>query len=124
MHTRIKDVRTSLKMNQSDFGKKIGLSRDTIANIEGNRIEIKDSFIRLICMEYDVNEEWLRTGNGEMFLDLSLDEEIAKLTLDLLKEEDDSFKSRLISVLSRMTPEEWKWLEEKAREVVGTTKKE
>jgi len=124
MHTRIKDVRTSLKMNQSEFGKKIGLSRDTIANIEGNRIEIKDSFIRLICMEYNVNEDWLRTGKGEMFLDMSLEEEIAKLTIDLLKEEDDSFKSRLISVLSRMTPEEWKWLEEKAREVVGITKKE
>ena len=124
MHTRIKETRMSLKKSQAAFGEKLGLSRDTIANIESNRIEIKDSFVKLICMEYNVNEEWLRYGKGEMFLDDTREEEIAKLTRELLMEADESFKSRLISVLSRMTPEEWKWLEEKAREVVGTTEKE
>jgi transcriptional regulator with XRE-family HTH domain len=124
VHKRIEEIRKSCNLSRAAFGDRIGVSGDVINNLERGRVEIKDHIIKLICMEFNVNEEWLKTGNGEMFLDMSLEEEIAKLTIDLLKEEDDSFKSRLISVLSRMTPEEWKWLEEKAREVVGTTKKE
>lgn len=67
MHNRIKQVRKHYKLNQTEFGKKIGVSRDTIANLEGNRIEIKDYLIISICREYHVSETWLRDGTGEMF---------------------------------------------------------
>ncbi len=68
MNERIKMVRKHLNLNQSEFGKRIGVSRDTIANIEGNRIEIKDLFIKSICREFNVDYAWLTTGEGEMFL--------------------------------------------------------
>lgn len=68
MNERIKMVRKHLNLNQSEFGKRIGVSRDTIANIEGNRIEIKDLFIKSICREFNVDYIWLTTGEGEMFL--------------------------------------------------------
>lgn len=128
MKDRIKAIRKAVSkektITQIEFGEKIGVKGNTITNYENGLRTPSDAVLKAICREYNVNEDWLRTGEGEMFIDLSREEEIAKLTLDLLKEEDDSFKSRVISVLSRMTPEEWKWLEEKAMEVVGAKGKE
>lgn len=66
---RLKAVRKSLKKTQADFGKILGCSRDTIANYEGGRAVPSDTFLQLICAKFPVNEEWLRTGNGEMALD-------------------------------------------------------
>lgn len=67
MNNRIKEIRKQAKLSQEKFGNAIGVSRDTIANIEADRIEIKEIFITSICREFNVNEEWLRTGNGEMY---------------------------------------------------------
>lgn len=68
MNKRIKNIRGNEKLSQEKFGKKIGVSRDTIANIEAGRIEIKEIFITSICREFNINEEWLRTGKGEMYI--------------------------------------------------------
>lgn len=67
MNNRIKEIRKQAKLSQEKFGNAIGVSRDTIANIEADRIEIKEIFITSICREFNVNEEWLRTGQGEMY---------------------------------------------------------
>lgn len=120
MNTRIKEIRTTLGMTQTEFGERIGFSRPMVANLEGaGRAEIKDHAIHLLCKEYNVNEEWLRTGEGEMFLPVSRDDEIARFTANLLKEESDSFKNRLISTLAKMSEEEWEMLERKMREILG-----
>jgi len=78
IYERIKDLRKNiLKLNQEDFSKSIGLSRSNIANIEVGRINLTDRVVSDICKEFNVNEEWLRNGNGEMFLEpdtFSLDE--------------------------------------------------
>ena len=65
MHERIKQVRIEAGLSQRDFGARIGVSRDTIASIESNRIEIKDVFVKAICREFQVRESWLRTGGCE-----------------------------------------------------------
>ena len=70
----------------------------------------------------NVNETWLRTGEGEMFLPMDLETEIAKLTVQLLTEQSDSFKNRLISALARLSEEQWELLAEIAEEI--TSKKE
>lgn len=119
MHKRIEEVRKYNKLTRAAFGERIGVSGDVINNLERGRVEIKDHIIRLICMEYDINEDWLRTGEGEMFIPETRDDEIAKFTTALLKEESDSFKNRLISTLAKMTEEEWEMLERKMREILG-----
>lgn len=73
---RIKAVREALKLSQREFGEKLGVSRDVIGNIEYNRVPPKELFLRHICQLYNVNEQWLKTGEGEMFLDNP--EEISK----------------------------------------------
>lgn len=64
---RIKEVRQTLQLTQTAFGNAIGVSRDTIANIENSRIDIKDIFIKAICLKFNVDYTWLTTGIGEMF---------------------------------------------------------
>lgn len=69
-----------------------------------------DRTIVAICKEFSVNEHWLRTGEGEMFVKLSRSEEISSFMGDILTGEPD-FRARLITALSRLTPEQWKQLE-------------
>ena len=67
MNERIRKLRRTLDLTQKEFGDRIGVKGNTIATYEGGRNEPIDSVISLICREFNVNEEWLRTGKGEMF---------------------------------------------------------
>lgn len=111
MHLRIKSIREHEGLTQDAFGKKIGSARNTIANYENGNRTPSNAVITSICKTYNINEEWLRTGEGEMYLPLDREEELAKLTVGLFMEESDSFKNRFISMLARMTDDEWGLLE-------------
>jgi len=67
MNTRIKKLRKALDLTQQEFADKIGMKRNTVANYETDRNEPSNSVVSLICREFNVNETWLRTGEGEMF---------------------------------------------------------
>lgn len=67
MNDRIRRLRETLGLNQTDFANKIGVQRSTVSNYEqGSRVPI-DAVITSICREFNVNEVWLRTGDGDMF---------------------------------------------------------
>lgn len=117
MCERIKILRKTLKLTQQAFAESLGVSRDTIANVEGGRIEIKDIFILSICREFNVNENWLRTGEGEMFIELSRDEQIAEFVGRTLSTESDSFKKRFIAMLAKLDESDWETLEKIALEL-------
>lgn len=67
MKERIRKIRRDLDLTQQEFADRIGIKRNTIANYETGRNEPVDSVVSLICREFNVNEEWLRNGTGEMF---------------------------------------------------------
>ena len=117
MCERIKILRKTLKLTQQAFAESLGVSRDTIANVEGGRIEIKDIFILSICREFNVNENWLRTGEGEMFIELSRDEQIAEFVGRTLATESESFKKRFIAMLAKLDESDWQTLEKIALEL-------
>ncbi len=74
---RVKEIRTNLGLNQSDFAEKIGIKQAGLSAIEKGIRNVTDRVISDICREFNVNEEWLRNGNGEMFIEpdtFSLDE--------------------------------------------------
>lgn len=71
LHKRVKEVRSLLKMSQKDFGEKLGVSRDVIANIEYNRVEPQKIFIQHLCATFSVNQDWLETGRGNVFVNNS-----------------------------------------------------
>ena len=112
MNERIKDVRNALNLTQQEFADKIKVKRNTVATYEMGRSIPSDSAIALICREFNVNEGWLRTGEGEMFIQLTRDEQIEEFVGTLLKDEDDSFKRRMISGLAALDETGWQVLED------------
>ena len=90
IHERIQELRKSLSLSRRAFGEKLGVSESVIVNIEFDRLkrpEQKEPIYKLICETFNVNEEWLKTGVGEMFKPLPLDE-TAMIVYDLLDEGD------------------------------------
>ena len=90
MNERIKKLRKALDLTQQAFADRLGLKRNTIAQYEIGRNEPIDAVILSICREFDVNEEWLRSGEGEMFVEMTEQDKIMKYTGLLLKDEDSA----------------------------------
>ncbi len=114
---RLLMVRKTLNVSQAEFATKIGISRSAVCKIESGENTPSEQTIRMTCTEYNVNESWLRFGEGDMFRPVSRDEEIAAFIGDILSETPD-FRRRFVAVLARMTPAEWELLEKKARELL------
>lgn len=74
MNERIKQIRRELGLTQAEFAERIGLKQNSIALIESGKRNISDQAVLSICREYGVNEEWLRTGDGDRFIPESNDE--------------------------------------------------
>lgn len=68
MHSRIKEVRKKLGLSQAEFGSKLGLTQQSIALLEQGKTPVSDKHIKPICSIFSVNENWLRSGIGDMFV--------------------------------------------------------
>lgn len=110
MNSRIKKIREENKLSQEEFGKRIGVGRSSISKLESGENNPSDQTILLICNTFNVNEDWLRTGEGEMFKPLSRSETIAKFAGELMKDEDDSFRRQLVEALAQLDEKEWEVL--------------
>jgi Predicted transcriptional regulators len=119
INERVKELRKSLNLTQDEFGEKLGVAKSSISNIEKGRYGVTDQTIKLMIKEFGVSENWLRTGNGEMFPEFSRADAIAKLADDIMTEVSDSFKSRLVTALAQMTDEQWNLLEDITYKVIG-----
>lgn len=112
MKERIKVVRKALGLSQTDFGSKIGVKQGTVAAYEsGARIPL-DSVIVSICREFNVSERWLRTGEGEMFVQLSREEEITKFAMEVIRDPGSEFQRQLLTTMARLEPAQWKLMEQ------------
>ena len=105
MHNRIKEIRVSLGLNQSDFGNKIGLGQAGVSALEKGIRGITDRNIQLICEKFNVNEEWLRNGEGEMFLDVSEEDEFMRAATELRISGDEGIMQAVIEYW-KMSPEQ------------------
>ena len=120
INDRIRELRTHLNLSQATFGARVGLSRDEVKNLEYGKTLPREITIPLICREYGVREEWLRTGEGEMLAEHPGQKKIAAFLGDLMREEaDGDFRAQLIGALADLTPEEWALLEQIARRITG-----
>lgn len=110
MNERIKALRKALGLTQQELADKIGLKRNSFANYETGRNTPIDAVIVSICREFNVNEEWLRTGNGEMFNERSTDEELAYIVGSAIPAASDYVKNTFIALgkLSKeFSKEDW-----------------
>lgn len=67
MNNRFKQIREKLNLSQEEMGEAIGITRSGISNIESGKRSVSERHIKLLRSAYNINEHWLRTGEGEMF---------------------------------------------------------
>ena len=95
VNDRIKQIRTALNINQRDFAKRIYISQTLLGNIElGNR-NVNDRTIQLISTAFNVNKNWLLTGEGEIFTTPTVDIKLSNL-IDNFNQLEDTLKDFLI----------------------------
>ena len=111
INERIKLLRKTLKLSQTDFGKNLGVSRDVINNIDRSTVEPKPLLLEHICAVYNVNPDWLMNGTGEMFLERDTSDEIADFLMQLMCDDDDSIRKRFVLALSKFDGDDWKTVE-------------
>ena len=79
INCRIKELREKLGLSQREFSKLLSLSGGYISGIEVNLREVNDRLVKLIVSQFGVNEEWLRFGNGEVFIKKKADEKSVRI---------------------------------------------
>ena len=112
---RVKEARKSLNLTLEKFGDHLGVRKTAISKIENGENNLTEQMLKSICREFNVSEEWLRDGTGEMFVDLSKDIQLARFFGEV--QIDEGFKKRFTSALSTMTVDEWAFVERKMREI-------
>ena len=123
---RIRQVRNELGLTRVEFGERIGVSRDVINNLELGRLKRPDQkglLYKLMCKEYGISEQWLQTGEGQMFENLrqftnQIPQEQSEKALmqknDILASLADDFKNKLVTILVSLDESDWGVLVNKA----------
>jgi transcriptional regulator with XRE-family HTH domain len=86
MKDRIRAIRKILSLNQGEFAERIGIKSTALSMIESGKNALTEQNIKLICMVFNVNDVWLRTGKGEMFLASPYEKEFFEIYRDLMPE--------------------------------------
>lgn len=124
MNERLKKLRKALNFTQQKFGERLGIKGNTVAQYELGRNLPIEPVVNLICLEFNVNEEWLRTGEGDMFLPVEQDTDIEKLARLLAREENSSFKKQFVSMfvseLESLSDEQWEDFERFVKRLAET----
>ena len=117
INDRIKEIRKISGLSQTDFAERLGTTRGVITNLEGEKTTPNEPFIKLICREFNISETWLRTGEGEMKQKLTRNQEIAEFMGVLMHDPDDSPRKQLVSILCKLSVDEWQLLSEIAKKI-------
>ena len=94
-------------MTLQQLGDKIGITPTALSNIENGKTNPSNQTVLSICRVFGVSEHWLRTGEGDMHIAQAKDEEISRFLHDVLKDEPETFRKRLISAMAKWTEKDW-----------------
>lgn len=119
MNERVKELRKELGLSQEAFAARIGLKGSAVSHLESGRRNITDQVVLAICREFSVNEDWLRTGNGSMFMELSRAELAAKIVGNALGSNDEFVINTFIA-LGQLTPAEWDVIKKFVKKIKGS----
>jgi transcriptional regulator with XRE-family HTH domain len=106
MHNRLRAVRKALRLNQKYFAGQIGLNQNSLSMIEKNRTPVTEKNIKLVCATFNVNEQWLRTGYGEMFCSSPYEKKLRDICMTLTLENQESLlliAQELLKIQSRVS---------------------
>lgn len=120
---RIKEIRKTLKMTMERFGERLGVTKTAISNIEKSKRKVTEQMRKAICREFNINGDWLRTGNGEMFVQLSQEDETAHIVQDMLGSNTGSFYNIILEIAKsykKLSPTSRKALDELADNLLSS----
>lgn len=123
MKDRIKLLRNTLGLSQQNFGEHLGLTKGAISHFESGRNDVGNQIILAICREYNVREEWLRYGTGEMFESMSKEEQVGSILGNVFTDTESKlydFKMSVFSELGKLSDSDW----EVIQKIVDNIKKE
>ena len=116
---RIKELRKALKLSQTEFGVNIGVGLGVVRNLESSITLPSPAQIDLIARVYNANLVWLETGEGKMLVESSRAEKIGRFVADVLEDEPDSFRRKLVDILIELDADGWQKLKEAADVLSG-----
>lgn len=116
---RLKLVRKNSGLTLDKFGARVGVTKAAVSRLENDINSMTEQMFKSVCREFNVSEEWLRTGEGEMLKPASRSEAIARFAGELMKAEDSSFKKQFIEVLAELDESEWETLKNIALKLVN-----
>lgn len=121
MKDRLKEIRKTNQAwkTQDDFAEFLGISKSNLSSYEAGRRMPSDAVVQLICQKCNINEEWLRTGNGEMFNSKTRNQEIGAFANEVMMLDDDNFKKKFIDALIKLDSKDWEHLEEIAKKLLS-----
>lgn len=94
INERFRDARKACNKNQEEWGSILGITRPGVSDIESGRRNVTDKHVKLLCVEMIqgkyLNEDWLRTGRGEMFIQPPEEDEVAAYVSDLLEDDGNN----------------------------------
>lgn len=122
VNERIGKYIEALRIKKTHFANQLNVSQAFISQLTQGAFSPSDRIIADICREFNVNELWLRTGEGKMFTQMSRTDEIFAFVGNILRGEPD-FRQKFISVSARITPDEWQLLEKKVLKLSEEMKK-
>lgn len=116
---RVKEIRKSLGYTLEKFGEKIGIKKSALSLIENGKNALTEQNIKSICREFGVREEWLRTGDGEPFGSQTRNQEIQTFANEVMSDEDESFRKRVVGALAKLDLDDWEVLERLAKNILS-----
>lgn len=119
MNNRIRTLRKELNLTLDKFGEQIGLKKSSLSQIENGKCAITEQTIKSICREFNVNENWLRTGEGDIHVQMSEEDELMKWAGKVLSKQSSDFQYRFVKMLMGLTEEQWQVFEDKVRELTS-----
>lgn len=126
MNERIKALRKELKLTQQEFADKLKIARGNIGAYEVGKNAPSDAVVSLICKTFNVSEEWLRSGAGDMFLPLPLEDEEAAYVSELLEDVDNEMYKIIKEIMhtySELTPKSKEVLRDFSAKLLENIKK-
>lgn len=121
--SRISAVIKSSGLTKTAFSKKIGLSQPFVSQLASGDASPSDRTIVDICREFGVSEHWLRTGEGEMFVRLSREEEITKFAMSVIRDPNSEFQRDLLATMAKLEPAQWKLMEQMLDNLISQREK-
>lgn len=118
---RILKIRKDCNNSQEKFASRLGLSRNFINQVENRKKNVSDRTISDICREFNIREEWLRYGTGEMFEDFSKEEMVVSLLGKVFTDNESeiyNFKLSVFRELGKLDNKDWEFLQKLVKSIV------